>query len=333
MSEIPPAVSVVVPAYNVTKYIGAALDSVLSQTLQNFEIIVVNDGCPDTPALDRALEPFLSRIRYIKQKNKGPSGARNTAILVAQAPLLLMLDPDDWAEPSCIEQQVRLMREHPEYDAAYCNSFCFAESPLAAAKWGKLDNKLVMDVYPSVGPVSLCSIMDGRTGPRCPGSIVRRETLMRIGLFDESLRCEEDLDLWLRILKADPPGQIGYTHQPLIHYRLRCDSLTMDKGHAKALVDVMEKANRTLDLTDDERKSLDRRLALNRYDLEIIQGKQAIGERRWKDAIRSFEYCQGHSPQRKTGTILSLLRTFPWAAFAATRTWEIYLEKRLQRSR
>jgi len=326
-----PEVSVIVPAYNVTQYIGAALDSVLSQSFQNFEIIVVNDGCPDTEALDRVLEPYLARIRYIKQQNKGAAGARNTAIQAARAPLIYQLDPDDWVEPCALAEQVRLMGEHPEYDAAYCNAFCFAEGAGASPERGKLDNTLVMDVYPSNGPVSLCSIMEGRTGPRNPGSIVRRETLLRIGLYDERFRCEEDLDLWLRILKADPPGQIGYTLQPLVHYRLRSDSLTMDTGHAQALVDVLEKARRNFKLTAEERECVERRLASDRVYVELIDGKRAIEERRWKDAIRSFEYCQRLRPERKTQIVLSLLRIFPWAAFAATRAWEYYLEKRLQR--
>jgi glycosyltransferase involved in cell wall biosynthesis len=326
-----PEVSVIVPAYNVTQYIGAALDSVLSQTFQNLEIIVVNDGCPDTAALDRALQPYLPRIRYIKQRNKGAAGARNAAIQAARAPLIFQLDPDDWLESSAVAEQVRVMREHREYDAAYCNAFCFSEGSLASGERGDLDRSLIMDAYPSNGPVSLCSIMDGRTGPRNPGAIIRREILLRIGLYDERFRCEEDLDLWLRILKADPPGRIGYTREPLVHYRLRHDSLTMEPGHAQALVDVMEKALRNFDLTAEERGCVERRLASDRVYVELIEGKRAIGERRWQDAIRSLKYCQQLRPERKTQVVLWLLRIFPWAALAGTRAWEYYLEKRLQR--
>jgi cellulose synthase/poly-beta-1,6-N-acetylglucosamine synthase-like glycosyltransferase len=73
--QMNPEVTVIVPAYRVTEYIAAALDSVLSQTFRNFEIIVVNDGCPDTLALERVLEPYQTAIRYLEQSNKGVAGA------------------------------------------------------------------------------------------------------------------------------------------------------------------------------------------------------------------------------------------------------------------
>ena len=76
----PPAVSIIVPSYNTAAYIGECLESVFLQTYRDFEVIVVNDGSPDTPALERALEPFRSRIIYLTQKNMGIAGARNTAI-------------------------------------------------------------------------------------------------------------------------------------------------------------------------------------------------------------------------------------------------------------
>jgi glycosyltransferase involved in cell wall biosynthesis len=74
-----PAVSIIVPAFRVSEYIGAALDSVRAQTFTDYEIIVVNDGSPDTVELERALEPYRAEIIYLKQENRGLSGARNTA--------------------------------------------------------------------------------------------------------------------------------------------------------------------------------------------------------------------------------------------------------------
>src|SRR5689334_9318776 len=109
-----PVVSVIMPAYNVTRYIGEALDSVFAQTFQDFEIIVVNDGCPDTPALERVLHRYPEKIRYLKQENAGVAAARNTAVLAAAAPLIFTLDPDDWLERDCLEFQVGCLREHPD---------------------------------------------------------------------------------------------------------------------------------------------------------------------------------------------------------------------------
>ena len=79
MSESCPAVSVIVPAYQVTAYIGQALDSILAQTFTDHEIIVVNDGCPDTPALESALQRYGTKIRYLRQENGGVGAARRAA--------------------------------------------------------------------------------------------------------------------------------------------------------------------------------------------------------------------------------------------------------------
>jgi glycosyltransferase involved in cell wall biosynthesis len=107
MHEVSPAVSVVLPAYNVTRYIGEALDSVVRQTFKRFEIIVVNDGCPDSEALERVLKPYRSRIRYVRQAHTGIAGARNAAIREARAPLIVNLDPDDLMKiPSISEGQI-----------------------------------------------------------------------------------------------------------------------------------------------------------------------------------------------------------------------------------
>ena len=141
MSTDSPAVTIVIPAYKVTPYIAQALDSCFEQTFQDFEIVVVNDGCPDTEALEKVLEPYQSRIRYIKQKNTGVAGARNTAIRAARAPLILHLDADDWMDRECLESQVALLRDRPELDAAYTNSIFFGNTD-----W---NGTCLMDHYPS----------------------------------------------------------------------------------------------------------------------------------------------------------------------------------------
>ena len=79
-----PAVSVIVPAHRVTAYIAATLDSVLAQTRPDFEIVVVNDGCPDTAGLERVLESYRDRIVYRRQAAGGPSAARNAGIATAR---------------------------------------------------------------------------------------------------------------------------------------------------------------------------------------------------------------------------------------------------------
>jgi glycosyltransferase involved in cell wall biosynthesis len=316
MTSAAPEVSVIIPSYKTTQYIGAAIDSVLDQTFQNFDIIVVSDGCPDTPALEKVLQPYGSRVRYIWQQNCGTGVARNTAIRASLATYIVQLDADDLLDPSCLESQVRMMREHPEYDAVYCNSFNFAESPEAAARWPGHDQKYFMDLFPSSGPVSFISIMECRTVPRVLGSIIKRQTLVRIGMHDEAERFAEDLDLWLRMLKADPPGRIGYNPESLGRYRLRNDNYTLDAGAARRLLAVLDKAARVLELTAEERDCLARRRVVNQFEVDMAEGKLAIHERRWKDAARRYRACYEYSRRPKYLAAALVLQTCPWVLTA-----------------
>ena len=313
MSEGQPEVSVIIPSYKTTQYIGAAIDSVLNQTFQSFEIVVVSDGCPDSAALEEVLRPYGPRVKYIWQPNRGTGVARNTAIRASVGKYIVQLDADDMLDPTCLESQVRMMQEHPEYDAVYCNSFNFAESPEAAARWLGLDQTYYLDVFPSTGPVSFTSILESRTSPRVLGSIIKRDTLIRIGMHDEVERFAEDLDLWLRMLKADPPGQIGYNRESLGRYRLRHDNYTLDAGYSERLLAVLDKAGRVLDLTPEEREVLKRRRASNQFDVDVIRGKIAIRDRRWKDALVCYEGCYQYSKKKKYLAAAFVLRNCPWA--------------------
>ena len=213
-----PRVSVIMPAYNVAEYIADALASVFAQTYRNYEIVVVNDGSPDTPELERVLAPHLSRINYIKQENQGLPGARNTAIRAARGEVIALLDPDDLWEPNYLAVQVAALDADSTLDVVYPNAVFFGETPLAGRRY--------MDVMPSYGPVTFeklcykdCSVFI------CV--MARRAVLLQMGLFDETLRASEDLDMWLRLLHKG--GRIGYHKQVLARYRRREGQITANE--------------------------------------------------------------------------------------------------------
>src|ERR1039458_9453464 len=126
MGSNPPKISVIMPAYNTAKLIAASLDSVLQQSFQDFEIILVNDGSPDTAALEEVLAPYLEKIIYIKQENKRAAGARNTAMRQARGEFLAFLDSDDIWLPDHLGSQMKLFTEDPMLGLVYSNCLAFA---------------------------------------------------------------------------------------------------------------------------------------------------------------------------------------------------------------
>src|SRR5215469_4227081 len=93
-ADFSPLVSVIIPAYNASRFIRKTLESVFAQTYSNFEVIVVNDGSPDTQELEVAISPFRDRVIYITQENRGPNGARNTGLQAATGEFVALLDSD-----------------------------------------------------------------------------------------------------------------------------------------------------------------------------------------------------------------------------------------------
>src|SRR5438105_6635392 len=143
-------VSVIIPAYNVAPYIAETLKSVFAQTKPAFEVIVVNDGSPDTEKLEEVLDPFLDRIVYLKQENRGLSGARNTGIRAAKGDLIALLDGDDLWLPEYIQTQTDFLRRHPKYDLVYCNAVFFGDPAY--------EGRQFMDICSSLGEVTPAAI-------------------------------------------------------------------------------------------------------------------------------------------------------------------------------
>ena len=130
----PPLVSVVIPAYNCADYIAATLKSVLAQKFTDWEVVVVNDGSPDTEALERELTPFLDSIRYLKQANGGPSAARNLGVREGRGRYVAFLDSDDLWLPDHLVNQVNLLQSDSSCVLVYSDSLLLREdAPIATA--------------------------------------------------------------------------------------------------------------------------------------------------------------------------------------------------------
>ncbi|HTH52231.1 MAG TPA: glycosyltransferase family A protein, partial [Pyrinomonadaceae bacterium] len=121
VSDVTPKVSVVIPAYNSADTIEETLTSALTQKFREHEIVVVNDGSPDTDWLERRVRPFLEDITYIRQRNAGAGVARNLGIKHARGNIIAFLDADDIWLPEYLASQFVFMQRH-DYDMVYCDA-------------------------------------------------------------------------------------------------------------------------------------------------------------------------------------------------------------------
>ena len=120
-----PAVSVVIPAYNRAHCILKTLDSVFAQTYTNYEVIIINDGSKDNT--DEVLAPYLDRITYIKQENRGLAGTRTRAVELANTEWIAFLDSDDLWLPDNLETHVKVVTADPSLILNTTNSLIFRE--------------------------------------------------------------------------------------------------------------------------------------------------------------------------------------------------------------
>ena len=207
-----PRVSIIIPAYNASAYLRAALDSVIAQTFTNWEAIVIDDGSTDdTAQIVRASAPsFGGRLRYVYQKNRGLPGARNTGIRHASGDLIALLDSDDlWMEHR-LAAGVAAMDRKPEV-------------ALVHARVVKINPQGAIVEHPSYPPHKYLSghiaenILTRRAHLHCPTILFRKSCMDAVGFFDETLRATEDRDMWFRIAEK---YQVAFLDQAVAFYRV-----------------------------------------------------------------------------------------------------------------
>ncbi len=262
-----PRISVIIPAYKTSHLIAGCLDTVMAQTYQNFEAIVVNDGSPDTPELEKVLAPYMDRIVYIKQPNKRAAGARNTAIAQARGEFLAFLDSDDSWFREHLEFQMKLADADPSLDLTYSNAIVI----------GNPENEWkFMDRCPSNGEATFAALIVERCQIPISTVVVRKTALVRAGGFDEKLLRCDDYDMWVRT--AFHGAKIGYGRT--VQARLnagRPNSLSEERSKmVEAYWQILEKFDRTLPLTDADRAVVRKRAAEIKGNFLVEQGKNQL---------------------------------------------------------
>jgi glycosyltransferase involved in cell wall biosynthesis len=237
-------VSVVIPAYNIGRLVGRAIDSILAQTHQADEIIVVDDGSTDDTA--SVIKSYGSRVHYVYQANLGLAGARNTGIKAATCEWVAFLDGDDEWLPDNLKLHADVLKQNTDlvWSAGNFDNFLAGRNrrrPYIRPEKGikLLAGKDYFDDF-------FDAYMNDAAG-NANTMVVKRRILHEAGLFRRELHFAEDTDLWFRMAMRWP--RIGFVPQPVAVYYLQRPGSLMDfTQSAKRLEVICDIVERSLTL-------------------------------------------------------------------------------------
>jgi glycosyltransferase involved in cell wall biosynthesis len=205
-------ISVVIPAYGQPDLLRNALESVNQQTVDQIEVIVVDDGSPNS--LDSIVSSFGDWAKLVRHEtNKGAAAARNTGIKHASGEYIAFLDADDIWKPTKLEKQLSVLENTDDVGLVYTG---FVQYELDGSEWER---------YPEArGNIYVDELERDRVHPTST-VMVRRDVLAEVGGFDTNLPSRQDYDLWLRITEH---YEVDYVDEILVDKREQPDSISKD---------------------------------------------------------------------------------------------------------
>ena len=280
-----PLVSVVIPAHNAAAYLPATLDSVLAQTFSNYEIIVINDGSPDTPELEKVLQPYFGKIRYIKQENRGPSSARNTGIQAARGQYVAFLDSDDIWLPKHLANQMAMLESDPILGLVYANGVQIRDDRPVGVSFDRTPQSL---------PVNFDSLLREQSTVNTSSAVVSREALVEAGMFDEEFRRCEDYDLWLRLAAAGV--RMTFTREIQIAHRPANGLAASGDLMKQALIAVYQKTLATQKLTEEQTSVARAKIADISLAIQLERAKEFLLEGKFGEAAQCLDRAEAITP-------------------------------------
>jgi len=272
-----PTVSVVIPTYNRAHLLGRAIQSVLNQTYQDFELIVVDDGSSDNT--EEVVTNFADpRINYLRhEQNRGAATARNTAIKTARGEYIAFLDSDDEWLPEKLDKQMKVFRNVPSrVGVVYTDLWTISED-------GQRKYWHSSRVMPEDGIIYEHLIGDRLTGISMPSIVLRRECFTRVGMFDEEFPRLIDRDLFIRLSR----------HYYFYHI-------------AEALVNYYQTGKR---ISSDDRLLIKaQKLLLEKYYDDIAKNRKSLARRQY--VIGSL-LCQNGEVDQGRDYLLEAVRLYP----------------------
>lgn len=209
-----PIVSVTMAVYNAERYIASAIESILTQTFVDFELIIIDDGSTDSSL--KIVEAYAAkdeRIHLTSRENKGVIRTRNELLSKVRGEFVAVMDADDIALPERLARQVEFLQSHPEV-------VCVGGAHEVIDEKGRLLTRLELPIHDDeiqqltlAGHGSICN----------PCAMIRRVSLMEVGGYDETMLSAEDLDMWLKLGEV---GALANLKDTVLKYRLHEKSIS-----------------------------------------------------------------------------------------------------------
>ena len=228
-----PTVTVAIPVYNAELYLREAMESVLSQSYEDFEVIAINDGSTDgSLSILREYEASDSRVRIISRDNKGLISTLNEIIDNARGGLIARMDADDICMPDRFERQVKFLKENPQVVCVGSKILLIDDCGRPICPFQEQKDHFAADAANMAGYTSICH----------PTAMMRREAVIKVGGYRKKYMHAEDIDLWLRLAEI---GEIYSMGEILLKYRQHLESIGYKKTEVqlnsirKAVEDAM----------------------------------------------------------------------------------------------
>lgn len=280
-----PKISVLTSCYNATEFLADAIESILSQTYEEFEFILIDDGSTDdTSAIIKHYAAKDNRIVFIEKGNTGLTDSLNVGISVARGEWIARMDADDVAFPDRFEKQINFVMGHPEVVLLGAGCITIDRKGREIQKYR----------YPATHDELIKQIEQCGTPFPHSTAFYKRSVVQSVGAYRNRLNGAEDKDLWLRLSSI---GRIGCLSDPLIKLRKHSASITAAKGNRLTVLSyaaVISYFLRKNDYTDpvEERESRFH-LFLSWSENKLLDAKVFESERLWSEIGREWRAARG----------------------------------------
>lgn len=261
MKPAPPQVSFIIPAYNAARTLIVTARSLLSQTVAEWEAVIVDDGSSDrTARIAARLVRSDPRFRLVRQENAGPSAARNAGLAQATAPLVTFIDADDWIAPRFLASLIPLANP---FD---CLAFCAYQRILPSGRACPPDFCAQLQHDP-------LGVLAFRCEPAIHCVVAPRAAILAVGGFDPELHCCEDWDLWLRLARAGV--RFVGTDRALAFYQMEQGSLSTRHNGGEQAAGIVAQRARECDTRLPPEAPFRKPLAIALHDMADEQALRA----------------------------------------------------------